>query len=281
MSVNSEARREVFRAVKRGVVAVALGHADQRETIGFTTRPPSGLFDIIGTGFVVDESGIVATAANVVEQITGALWEAADASQPAPEPLAVISVFDGIDPADGKHTMRWATQYIRAVNVPGSRDIGFLFLNGLPDEEVLQPLVMSESSCEEGDEVAVCGFPHGLNLHRNGQINASFASGIVSAVLPGPGCPPTQRDKLQIDTQVLDGTNGGPLFDPTTGQILGVVVGNHNHTSRIPIGTTEKTYDLIIPLGFSFAEDIAQVKEALAAQCELGSMPKTVFDKAS
>ncbi len=222
-------QREAFRLVKRGIIAIALGHPEHVNTLGRTSLPPAGLFDVIGTGFV----------------------------------LVAIRQPGFVDPVDGLFTMRLLTRYILDSTEFLPPDVEMLNIGDLtvdPETQFVRPVVLSSEEPEEGDRIAVCGYPHGLRLHSNATMNASFSSGIVSAVLPGPEAQGIHRTKFQLDAMILGGTSGGPAFDPETGAVLGMVTQNYSQQELIPGGAGERRIQ--IPLGFNWALHVHAIRSA-------------------
>lgn len=77
-----------------------------------------------------------------------------------------------------------------------------------------------------GDQVAVGGFPLGkdmflLNKTNRGIIQPTFYSGIVSSILPAT--KPGEIRIIQVSIPVAGGMSGGAVFDPLTGEVLGMV----------------------------------------------------------
>lgn len=107
------------------------------------------------------------------------------------------------------------------------RDIAVLRID--PSEELMPVEArLAAFPPEEGDEVAVCGYPLGNRLHsdlqRGALIVPSFSGGIVSAILPYSGVEMRRLEAIQVSAMINPGNSGGPLFDVSTGQVVGVVV---------------------------------------------------------
>jgi S1-C subfamily serine protease len=254
-------RREVFANVKSAVVALALGHPEEADNIGFTKTPASGMFEIVGTGFLVDDEGFVATAAHVVELMAQRIQVAKASNKRPPDPLIVVNERGFLDQRDGLWTVRYSTAYVRAMHTYRPADVGIVYVGRGNAPDALRSIEMSDEPCEEGDEVAACGYPHGLRLHNSGVASATFASGIVSGILPARDCPAMQRRLLQFDAMVLGGTSGGPLFDVGTGKVVGIVVSNYQATEHVPFGQSQKA--IAIPHAISFAEDVYLLRRSL------------------
>lgn len=254
-------RREAFANVKSAVVALALGHPEEADNIGFTKTPASGMFEIVGTGFMVDGDGFVATAAHVVEVMAQKIQIAKENNKRPPDPLIVVNERGFLDQRDGLWTVRYSTAYVQAMHTYRPADVAIVYVGKGNAPDALRPVEISEDPCEEGDAVAACGYPHGLRLHNSGVASATFASGIVSGVLPTRDSPVMQRGLIQFDAMVLGGTSGGPLFDIHSGKVVGIVVSNYQATENVPVGQSQRT--IAIPHAISFAEDSYRLRRIL------------------
>lgn len=132
---------------------------------------------------------------------------------------------------------------IDATGSPG-RDLALLRLQDIRGYTP-SALPLAVEAYEEGDEVAICGFPFGLELHQDQQkgavATASFTSGIISAVLPSPGAAQKFRTAFQVAAMISGGNSGGPVFDPSNAEVLGVVTSSieTEHLIRVEEGTRD------------------------------------------
>jgi S1-C subfamily serine protease len=247
-------RRELFRRVKSSVVAVALGDPGEAENVGWTTVPTTKLFSIVGTAFLVDASGIYATAAHVLEAMQDAVVTAEKRGARKPDLLMVVAKPGYRDPTDGEWANGFSTHYIRNGQSYRPADLAVFSSAGTSQLPFMQPLQLATTPCEEGDAVGVCGFPHGLTLRADGYPSATFATGVIAGVLPAADVPPELRRGLQLDAMTLGGTSGAPVFDLSSGHAVGIVKSNYAATFRIPVGSVDKA--IKVPYAISFAEDI-------------------------
>lgn len=77
-----------------------------------------------------------------------------------------------------------------------------------------------------GDQVVVGGYPHGTEMFKftqsnRGIIQPTFYLGIVSAILPSTKCEETRI--IQISLPSAGGMSGGAVFDPSNGEVLGMI----------------------------------------------------------
>ena len=191
-------------------------------------RPPK---EFSASGFFIDRDGYFVTANHVVEAITKRR-RAAD-----------LRVFIPSDKAD---TGRPATIVAREPKY----DLALLKVKG----SIFNALDIGDSTkVREGQPVALCGFPFGFLFG----LHPSTSAGIISSVSPiaipavntallDPAMIEALKnpfDVLQLDATAYPGHSGAPLFDPSTGSVLGVV--NSAYIRR----TKEK----VISSGISYA----------------------------
>ncbi len=197
--------------------------ADQAETIarvkpsivavGTFQRTRSPSFRFLGTGFAVADGLTVVTNAHVIpEKIDSA----------AMETLAIV-----IPGAENRAQVR----AVKAGPVDPAHDVALLQLEGAP----LPALRLRDSAgVREGDLVLFTGFPIGTVLgpfpatHR-GMVAAITPIAIPQA-RPGDLNPQTIRrlsagpfPVFQLDATAYPGSSGSPVYDPATGEVLGVV----------------------------------------------------------
>jgi len=173
-----------------------------------TTRRPPSVFR--GTGFVVGDGRYVATNNHVLPEVLD------EANR---ERLAVFA---------GHGT----TQDVRTAKVIArdpDHDLALLEIAGAP----LKPLRLAEGAVKEGQDVAFTGFPVGMVL---GLYHATHR-GIVAAVSPmvipaiggkdlSPQAIKAMRepfDVYQLDATAYPGNSGSPVYDPETGEVIGVI----------------------------------------------------------
>ena len=82
-----------------------------------------------------------------------------------------------------------------------------------------------------GDEVIIGGYPYGKRMFLTTSTNRAFVQptfyhGIVSAMLPAT--KPTETRIMQLSIPTVGGMSGGAVFDPKTGEVLGMVTSGMN-----------------------------------------------------
>lgn len=151
----------------------------------------------LGTGFIIDSKGCIATNLHVVEGAN-----------------EVIAVFH-----DGAYQ-----QIAGFLSADPSKDLILLTLASAPQSD--SHLVISSQSCRKGENVFAIGFPEGLDL--------SLSDGIVSGRRLGkeiydtmpdiqgimPGLDP-ESEWIQTTTPISHGNSGGPLLN-MEGEVVGI-----------------------------------------------------------
>jgi len=198
--------------------AVAANLADTVETVRASVvavgtyqaaRRPPAVFR--GTGFVVGDGQLVATNNHVVPD---SLDEANRER---------LTIFAGRGKAVD---MRSATVVARDTE----HDLALLRIAGKP----LKPLrLAAEGSVREGKEVAFTGFPVGMVLGLYPVTHRGIVSAITPIAIPGLGgkdlSPQAIKalrdpyDVYQLDATAYPGGSGSPMYDPATGEVLGVI----------------------------------------------------------
>jgi S1-C subfamily serine protease len=186
-----------------------------------TDRPRFGLR---GTGFVVApgnpaqgtlvQGNLVITNAHVLQQA---------AKDDAPGAL-VIQIRGG----PREFQMRTTT----VLQIDALHDLALLRFDGPPAPALT---VHDSDTVQEGQAVAFMGFPIGGALGFSSVTHRAIVSSIAAMALPTPSAHALNQqvirslrggesfDIFQLDGTAYPGNSGGPLFDPDTGAVLGVV----------------------------------------------------------
>lgn len=117
------------------------------------------------------------------------------------------------------------------IDTDAEHDLSLLRIDGKP----LPPVVLGDSEkVREGQAIAFTGFPIGGALGFSPVTHRGIISSITPIALPSPVArdlsPKTISrlrdgvfDIFQLDATAYPGNSGGPLYDPDTGQVLGIV----------------------------------------------------------
>jgi len=187
-------------AIRPSVVAVG--------TYQTTRRPPAAFR---GTGFVVGDGQLVVTNNHV---IPNTLDE---------ENRERLTIFAG----------RGKAMDMRSVTVVArdpEHDLALLRISGAP----LKPLRLGgDGAVREGRSVAFTGFPVGMVLGLHHVTHRGIVAAVTPIAIPGFGgkdlSPQAVKalrepyDVYQLDATAYPGSSGSPLYDPATGEVLGVI----------------------------------------------------------
>ena len=207
-----------YKKLKPGIVAI----------VSRISRHPD-FPDIIGTGFIAHEDGVVITNNHVIEAIKK-LPRKKDA--PNDEwPIRVMYLHDM--PGKGIGQLFFDVEAIATLGrekpIEGYHygsdipDIGFVYVKvkGLPKLE-LETIF----NLEEGDEIYTAGYPLGTKTLRAPgwihQINPVLQKGIVSAIQPFPCDKP---HGLLVNIMSQGGASGSPIFNPKTNKVAALLYG--------------------------------------------------------
>lgn len=180
--------------------------------VGTYQKTASPQFNMRGTGFVIGNGTLVATNAHVVPQESGP-----DA------PALVIHLRTG----EASSQLRGARLLSRDIE----RDLAVLRIDGGP----LPALTLRDSdTVREGQMIAFTGFPIGGALGFSPVTHRGMIASITPIVLPGGTARQLNEkairqikrgsfDIFQLDATAYPGNSGSPVFDPETGEVIGVI----------------------------------------------------------
>lgn len=205
-------------------------------TIQRTRRPPE---KFLGTGFVVSNGRYVLTNEHVV-------------SEPLDrENKEQLAVFVGVQAQ---------VRSVKLVAEDFQHDLALLKISGEP----LPALTLGDSTkVREGESIAFTGFPIGpvLGLHP------VTHQGIVSAITPIAIPLPASKDLnariinrlnhpfnvFQLDAVAYPGNSGSPLYNPSSGAVVGIVNAVFVKQSKEAILQKPSGISYAIPIDYAYA----------------------------
>ena len=214
--------------------------------VGTYQRTRSPAFQFRGTGFVIGDGLLIATNAHVLPDTV--------ASQDR-ETLVIVV------PGEGE---QGTVRAVSKVAQERSRDLALLRLEGGSPLPALA--LAARERVQEGQEIAFTGFPIGGVLGMTPVTHR----GIVSAITP-IGIPQANSRDLnpalirslskdvfrvyQLDATAYPGNSGSPVFDPQTGEVIGVI-------NMVFVKSTKESV-LSDPSGISYAIPVEYLHKLL------------------
>ncbi len=196
--------KETIERVKPSIVAIGTFQ---------TTRVPQ--FRFLGTGFAVGDGTLAATNAHVIPT----------ALEPGADPEVLVALLPGTDAS------RLGVRRLTRAAVDAEHDVALLKMEGPP----LRPLKLRDSgSVAEGDSLLFTGFPIGGVLGLFPATHRAMVAAIAPVAMPSPTGrqldPKVVRrirdasfSVFQLDATAFPGNSGSPLYDPATGEVVGIL----------------------------------------------------------
>jgi serine protease Do len=190
--------------VKLSVVAIG--------TLQTTRAPP---FRFLGTGFAVGDGTLIATNAHVVPATL----------QPGDDPEVLVAMLPTADAA------RPEPRRLTVLATEKDQDLALLRMTGLP----LPALRLRDSgTVNEGDLLFFTGFPIGTVLGLYAATHRATVAAIAPVAIPAATGQQLDSKTLlrlregtfpvfQLDATAYPGNSGSPLYDPATGQVVGIL----------------------------------------------------------
>jgi serine protease Do len=194
---------DTIQRVKGSVVAVG--------TFQKTRSPP---FQFSGTGFAVGDGTYIVTNAHVLPAMLD------------PSKMEVSAIL-----LPGKDRDQVQVREARQVAVDSTYDIALLKVDGTPLPAVK---LRNSDNVREGQDVLFTGFPIGAVLGPYPATHRGIVSAITPIAIPQSRAADLDAKMLrrlaagtfpvfQLDATAYPGNSGSPLYDPVTGDVLGVI----------------------------------------------------------
>ncbi len=222
---------ETIKTVKPSIIAVGTYHP--------LSKPPVTFY---GTGFVYSKDGHAITA----EHVISAIYQKDD----------IDNLYAFFPDTGNSKKVR-----IKVITENKRYDLSIIKLEGSDFSHIN---LGDSSNVEEGQSIALCGYPYGpvFGLHP------TTHTGIISNI--SPMAIPVQNMSLlsnkmikalkdpytifQLDCTAFPGNSGGPLFLPETGEVIGVL-----NSAFIKVTKENKQ----VSTGISYAIPINYIKELM------------------
>jgi S1-C subfamily serine protease len=217
---------ESYKSIKPSIVAIA----------SLISSSPD-IAEIIGTGFIARENGVIVTNDHVVKAIDK-LPRLKGHEHEWPAVVVFFHFLPNKGMIVGHLEIDGVATLSRTSPIPAEAkyygplvpDIGIIKVkikSGLPIVKISSVMEVGE-----GHEIAMAGFPLGSKpLIRSGyleQLSPTLQRGIVSAILPFP-CPDPHGIVLDLPAQ--GGSSGSPIFNPENSEVIGMLWGGFLGTS--------------------------------------------------
>lgn len=242
---------EIYKNIKGSVVAIA-------SKISTNFEMP----DIIGTGFVAREDGVIFTNDHVIKALKR-LPRTQD--MPEDEWSAFVLLFKFI-PDKG---MAIVPLEIAGVGI-ATRDTpfeGYNYGTDIPDIGFIRVKVKNLPALKiadtfdlgEGDTIMTAGFPMGTDALRAPgwlhQISPVLQEGIVSSILPFPCDDP---HSVLLNIMVQGGASGSPVFNPKNGEVVGIINAGLIQPASISLGKIRLPYTRNTTLSYAVPAKIVK-----------------------
>jgi serine protease Do len=217
--------------------------------IGTYERTRSPAFQFLGTGFAVGDGSLVVTNVHVLPPVLD------------PARRESVAILTSATDRDGK--VQAQMREARRVAVDPTVDLAVLKIDGPP----LPGLKLRDSdTVREGQEILMTGFPVGAVLGPFAATHRGMISAITPIAIPQARAseldPATLRrlstgtfPVFQLDAVAYPGNSGSPIYDPVTGEVIGIV------NMVLVKGTKESA--LSTPTGITYAIPARHLKALL------------------
>lgn len=253
---------------------------------------------IIGTGFIIDECGLILTNQHVIEAIPKCPRPPGKSDRDAVYPVMFLQKDNEMKTVSLEILCSFEIDSYIPLDTffdrrPPDIAIVGVGLRGLPSCQLRNSL----GGIEEGMDIATAGFPMGhmgLISSHDGmlqQLSPILQRGIIAAVQPFPAPDPIS---FTISVLLQGGASGSPVFNVDTGEVIGVaferrfeptvgqILTQNNELVKLSDNKELKAV-INMPTNFSYAvptfhvaPDLARIKDEFTAKC--GDEQKTLGD---
>jgi serine protease Do len=173
-----------------------------------------------GSGFIISSSGLIVTNRHLIRD-----WEY---NQPPQDWAGRITKLEVIQPGQRREDAIPAEIY-RVGKDAGEADVAILRIK--PAQlRFVRGIEPDLNKISQGEDVAVIGYPFGLDLLKqthDEQIEPSLSTGIVSRI---------GQDFIQLNLRAYHGNSGGPVLN-RKGEVIGILTANFTSAQDIALVT--------------------------------------------
>lgn len=202
-------------------------------------------FQFRGTGFVVGDGLSIVTNAHVLPEATDVV----------PGRELMVQIWQG--------GTRWEARLAKVEGLSRAHDLAWLRIGGAPAPALS---LADGAQLAEGSEVAFLGFPIGGALGFSHVTHRGIVSSITQLSPPQANArnlnPAAIRqlressvDIYQLDAVAYPGNSGGPVLDPASGKVVGVI--------NMVLTKAGREGALSAPSGIAYAIPVVRVHELL------------------
>jgi S1-C subfamily serine protease len=215
--------------------------------VGIFNKLKSPSFAMRGTGFVVGDGLLVATNSHVIPDAPG--------TEPGQDTLMILA-------RHGNENRPYPAQLVAR---DAEHDLAILRIAGSP----LPAMKLGTSdTVREGQSIAFSGFPIGGALGFSPVTHRGIVSSITPIAIPIGNSQDLKNKSIrrlrsgafpifQLDATAYPGNSGGPLFDPASGEVLGII-------NMVFVKSTKESM-LEKPSGISYAIPARHLADLLTA----------------
>jgi S1-C subfamily serine protease len=188
----------------------------------------------LGTGFVVRKDGYVITALHVVNAFSN-LFQEGYTFEGKLYPLGRKRLMVGLqfpNTDSGPYRMRsvFSAAAAEIADTDEIHDLALLKLeHPFSPQAPISVVTFAVTRPAEGRRIAVSGYPFGEDIFQttSGAVSSAWDGKLAMQPIPGrPQMKALQTQNLfNIDAQINGGNSGGPVYDPETGVVIGMVKG--------------------------------------------------------
>jgi hypothetical protein len=261
---------ETYRSIKPAIVAIVdrVKYSQDGSTPRFA--------DVLGTGFFVDQTGIVATNRHIVEELMRLPLHPVTGRR-----TGAIIAFGEPTPTESGGRMPTALLEIdnltacnKRIEIPGwygseILDIGFIQVKA--SQTPALHLASEAGTLVCGREVAMAGFPMGTDAlvffaedetgPRLRQVSPTLRRGIIASLLPYDFPNP---HGFTIDVMTQGGASGSPVFATEIPEVLGVIASGPdvvNSTTCEPAAFIKRNLVLYKQMNSAKTEDFPLLRD--------------------